>query len=126
MIIELIGSLVNELVIRLTKIHDNNLLISKFILVTVLLYVLNDYFGKPPRHLRHLPYNNAFITIWKVITGVPTRNISRDLSLPFMKNPDCHMYVRLERLGWTVHVMTPQAAKVLLTSSSKNIKKFAA
>ncbi|KAI9300227.1 cytochrome P450 [Cunninghamella echinulata] len=27
------------------------------------------------------------------------------------------MYVRLERLGWTVHVMTPQAAKALLTSS---------
>ncbi|CAO3623228.1 unnamed protein product [Cunninghamella blakesleeana] len=101
----------------MNKLFHESSFLSQSMLMMALFYWIYDQFGKPPVSLRHLPYNNIFKTSWKVITGVPTREIHQDLSVPHLKNPGSHMYVRLERLGWTVHLTTPKAAKILLSSS---------
>lgn len=121
MILKVFSNLTNNLILHVNKVLDGYPITGQIMLIMILLYGIYDQYGRPPRHLRNLPYNNIFKTSWKVITGVPTRDIHQDLSVPLIKNPDCHMYVRLERLGWTVHLTTPQAAKILLSSSSKKI-----
>lgn len=91
----------------------------------ILLYGFYEKICKPPRHLRHLAYNNIFISSWKMITGVPTRMISRSLALPLMvQNPQISMFCRLERFGWTVHIVHPECAKKVLTSPSKKRSAF--
>ncbi|CAO3597963.1 unnamed protein product [Absidia cylindrospora] len=125
MLMKRLSAAINMFVPLVTETINTHSKLSWCTVTAVILYGIYDKFCKPPRSLRHLPYNNVFLTCWKALTGVPTRDISRDLALPFMKNSNnIPMYCRLERLGWTVHVFGPECAKKVLASSISFPKIF--
>ncbi|ORX55712.1 cytochrome P-450 cyp509A1 [Hesseltinella vesiculosa] len=86
-------------------------------LVGILVLGLFFKLCSPPAHLSHIPHVSLCKFIWMIVSGKPTRDISLALSMPHMKTPNCHMYSRFERLGWTVHVFTPQAAKAVFLNN---------
>ncbi|CAO3601125.1 unnamed protein product [Absidia cylindrospora] len=64
----------------------------------------------PPHQLRHIPHVNYFkFLLMSVVQKQPLGVISKALSIPLLDGNA--MYLKPERLGWTVHVATPEAAK---------------
>ncbi|KAI8070957.1 cytochrome P450 [Gongronella butleri] len=74
---------------------------------------------RPTAHLQGtgIPHVSLFKFAWMMINGTPTYDISEQLSMPLLKDPNCHMYARFERLGWSIHVATPQAAKAVFMNN---------
>ncbi|ORZ04759.1 cytochrome P450 [Absidia repens] len=64
----------------------------------------------PPRQLRHIPHVNYIqFFIMSMVQKKPLSVISKALTMPLLDTSA--VYLKPERLGWTVHVATPEAAK---------------
>ncbi|KAG0181653.1 cytochrome P450-dit2 [Apophysomyces sp. BC1021] len=88
--------------------------ISSAVALTVL-YLIYDKINKPPRSLRHIPYVGYINTITSALRGRSSADISSDYSIPLIKS-EAHngVYMRTDRIGWTVQVASPEAAKKVL------------
>ncbi|CAO3601028.1 unnamed protein product [Absidia cylindrospora] len=82
--------------------------------VTLSLIVLySQTIGKlihPPRNVRHIPHVNYLkFIMMAMIQKQPFGAISRTLTMPLLDRSP--MYMKPDRLGWTVYIATPEAAK---------------
>ncbi|CAO3599673.1 unnamed protein product [Absidia cylindrospora] len=93
------------------KSRSTILSISAALSLVILYYQTIDKIIHPPRKLRHIPRINIFkYILMAVVQQKPFGTIARSTSVPLLE-ASAPMVLKPDRLGWTVHIGTPEAAK---------------
>ncbi|KAI8647570.1 cytochrome P450, partial [Parasitella parasitica] len=99
-----------QIVPHLTKKHKA-VAISTAVALS-LIYVIQDRYFKPPKNIRHIPYQGYLDVIRSSITKESYPDRANRILLPIINSQSNNgLYVRLGRLGWEIHVANPEAAK---------------
>ncbi|KAI8093090.1 cytochrome P450 [Halteromyces radiatus] len=77
----------------------------------VILYSAYDKIAKPPKNLRHIRHVNFLSYLLRMVQKKPLGQISRELTVPLLDPKTGEMYLKRDRLGWTVNIANPEAAK---------------
>ncbi|KAI9469994.1 MAG: cytochrome P450 [Benjaminiella poitrasii] len=89
--------------------------ISGAVLIFSLFYIIKHDVLRPPRKLRHIPYQ-SYYEVFKSIKNKESHwDRSYRLSLPLINSPKSNnVYMRPGRMGWEVHTAHPADAKHIL------------
>ncbi|KAL9541602.1 hypothetical protein MBANPS3_009026 [Mucor bainieri] len=77
-----------------------------------LIYLIRDKLLKPPRNLRHIPYQGYYDFIKSIYKNETYWDRAHRWTLPFIDSASSNgLYVRPGRFGYEIHVADPEAAK---------------
>ncbi|KAI7899442.1 cytochrome P450 [Cokeromyces recurvatus] len=80
-----------------------------------IIYVINERILKPPKRLRHIPYQGYFELFKSIKNKESYWDRSYRLTLPYINSPkNNNVYLRPGRTGWEVHIANPADAKFIL------------
>ncbi|CEP08816.1 hypothetical protein [Parasitella parasitica] len=100
----------HQVIPRLTK-KNKAVAISTAVALS-LIYVIRDRYFKPPKNIRHLPYQGYLDVFRSSITNEPYPDRAKRVLLPIIDSQSNNgIYVRLGRLGWEIHITNPEAVK---------------
>jgi hypothetical protein len=88
----------------------------------VFLYLTVKKQTAPPKTLRHIPHVNFFRNVKMMIQGKPYAHISKQLVMPLLHR-EAVGYLKMDSLGWTLHLTDPVAAKEFFLKTGRLTRK---